>query len=73
MDKHSAFATLHHTDAHYLAAAIAVDVLNHDEPAEPLQRRLSALVNEEDGVSWKDPRTVYHALAMAVQIASINR
>lgn len=73
MDKHSAFAGLTQSDAHAMTAAIAADLCDRDGPAEALQRRLRSLLSGEQSVTWEDSQAVYHTLAIAVQIASINR
>jgi hypothetical protein len=73
LDKQSAFARLTQSDAHSVTAAIAADLLDHDEPAEALQRRLRTLLTGGTGATWEDPQAVYQTLAIAVQIAAINR
>lgn len=73
LDKHAAFAKLTQSDAHVVTAAIAADLVDREGLAEALQRRLRALLSGEEGVTWEDSQAVYQTLAIAVQIAAINR
>ena len=73
LDKYAAFSKLTQSDARAVTTAIAADLLDSDGPAEALQRRLRELLGGEGGVAWEDSRAVYQTLAIAVQIAAINR
>lgn len=67
----SALTGLCWDDARQVAAAVALDACQHDDPAQVLRDRARAVLAGSDGTTWQDRQGAVRALNVAARVLAL--